>query len=117
MKTPLGTMCLGGLLQKDENQEWKLFEDLAEKTIQWEPTPDKFRNSNPISSKGSLHSIESSIPIDDKIACLIRWLEALETKELALVNKVSPGQVPISGCIYCQAMNYLFEECLVFLTQ
>jgi len=41
-------------LQKDENQGWELFEDLAKKTIQWQPTPQKSRNINPISSKGDL---------------------------------------------------------------
>jgi len=45
MKTLLETMCQGGFLQKDENQGWDLFEDLAEKTLQWEPASKKPRNS------------------------------------------------------------------------
>ena len=40
-KTLLETMCQGGFLQKDENQGWDLFEDLAEKTLQWESQPQK----------------------------------------------------------------------------
>ena len=32
-KTLLETMCQGGFLQKDENQGWDLFEDLAEKIL------------------------------------------------------------------------------------
>ena len=63
-------------IQKDENKEWDLFEDLAEKTLQWESTLEKFRNRNPISSKGGLHSIESSA--ETKISSLMRRLEALE---------------------------------------
>jgi len=77
-------MCQGGFLQKDANQEWDLFEELAEKTLQWEPTPEKFRNTNHISSKGGLHSIESFIPAEAKISS--RWMEALEIKEPVLVN-------------------------------
>ena len=50
------------------------------------------RNSNPISSKGGLHSIESSIVAEAKIANLMRRIEALETKEPAPVNQVSPSQ-------------------------
>jgi len=38
-KTLLETMCQGGFLQKDENQGWDLFEDLAEKTIKWNLLP------------------------------------------------------------------------------
>ena len=28
-------MCQGRFLQKDENEGWDLYENLAEKTIQW----------------------------------------------------------------------------------
>jgi len=61
-------------LQKDENEEWDLYENLAEKTIQWEPTNKNSRNSNSISSKGGLHSIESSIDAEARIANLARQL-------------------------------------------
>ena len=48
-KTLLETMCQGGFLQKDENEGWDLYEDLAQRTIQWEPTSENSRNSNSIS--------------------------------------------------------------------
>jgi len=79
-KTLLETICKGDSFKKMKNQGWELFEDLAEKTIQWEPTLDKSRNSNPVSSKGDLHSIESSIAVEAKIASLMRRLEALKLK-------------------------------------
>ena len=88
--------------------------NLAEKTIQWEPTSKTSRNPNSISSKGGLHSIESSIANEAKLANLVRRLEALETKEPSPVNQVSPNQFPTPGCTYCQAMNHVFEECLCF---
>ena len=47
----------------------------------------------------------------------MRRLEALETKEPVPVNQVSPSQFSTPGCTYCQAMNYVFEECLVFNAQ
>ena len=34
-------MCQGGFLKKNEDEGWLLYEDLADKTIQWEPTPKK----------------------------------------------------------------------------
>jgi len=49
-------------------------EDLAEKALQLEPTPKKFRNTNPISSKGGLHLIESSIAVEAKFFSLMRRL-------------------------------------------
>ena len=81
-------MCQGGFLQKDENEGWNLYENLVKKTIQWELTSENSRNSNSISSKGGLHSIESSITVKAKISNIMRKLKALETKEP--VNQVSP---------------------------
>ena len=90
-KTLLETMCQGGFLKKDENEGWDLYEDLAEKTIQWEPTSENFRNSYSIPSKGGLHSIELSISNEARIVNLERKLEALKTKEPSPVNQVCPN--------------------------
>ena len=82
-------MCQEGFLQKDKNERWDLYENLAEKTIQWAPTNENSRNSNSISSKGGLHSIESSIAAEARIANLARRLKVLETKKPSPVNQVS----------------------------
>ena len=70
----------------------------------------------PISSKG-LHSIESAIAAEARIANLARRLEPLETKEPSPFNQVSPNQFSTLSCTYCQAMNHVFEECPVFQAQ
>jgi len=87
-------MCQGGFLQKNKNQGWDLFEDLAEKTLQWEPTSEKPRNSQFIASIGGLLSSESSIATEAKVATLIRRIEVLETKEPAKVNQSQPTTDP-----------------------
>ena len=79
--------------------------------------PNKSRNNNPISSKEDLHSIESTIAAEAKITNLMRKLEVLKIKDPASVNQVSQTQVPTPGCTYCQAMNHVFEEYLIFLDQ
>ena len=107
-------MCQGGFLQKDENEGCDLYENLAEKTIQWEPISESSRNSNSISSKGGLYSIESSITNEAKLANLTRRLEALETKEPSPVNQVSPNQIPTPGYTYCQAMIMCLRSVLCF---
>ena len=71
-----------GFLQKDENEGWDLYENLAEKTIQWQPTNENSRNSSSISSKRGFHSIESSIIVRARIANLARRLKDLETKKI-----------------------------------
>ena len=80
-KTLLESMCQRGFLQKDENEGCDLYENLAEKTIQWGPTNENSRNSNSISSKWGLHLIESSIAAEARIANLARRLKVLETKD------------------------------------
>ena len=104
-----------GFLQKDENEGRDLYKNLAEKTIQWEPTNETSRNSNSISSKGGLHSIESSIANEAKLANLARRLKSLETKEPSLVNQVSPNQFSTPGCTYRQAMNHVLRSVLCFI--
>ena len=84
-------------MQKDENQGWDLFEDLTEKTLQWEPASEKSKNSQPIASKGGLISLESSITTEAKIATLMRRIEALEIKEPANVNQINPPPIHIPG--------------------
>ena len=79
-------MCQGGFFEKDENERWDFYENLAEKTIQWEPTNKNSRNSNSISSIGGLHSIKSSIAVESRIANLARRLKALEIKKPSPVN-------------------------------
>ena len=44
-KTLLESMCQGGFLKRNENEGWLLYEELADNTIQWEPTPKKFRTN------------------------------------------------------------------------
>ena len=92
-KILLETMCLGGFLQKDENQGWDLFENLAKKTLQGESASKKQRNSQSIASRGGLLSLESFIAAEAKIATLMRRIEALETKEPANVNQINPPPI------------------------
>ena len=102
-------MCQGGFLQKNENQGRDLFEDLAEKTLQWEPASEKPKNLQSIASRGGFLSLESSITTEAKIATLMRRIEPLETKESANVNQINPPPIHNPGCSYFQAPNHVFE--------
>jgi len=64
-------MCQGGFLKKNEDEGWLLYEDLPDKTIQWEPTPEKFRTIDPSSSKGGAHFIEANIATETKLATVM----------------------------------------------
>ena len=107
-------MCQGEFLKKDEDQDWDLYEALAEKIIQWESCPEK---TSPTTFRTGMHLIESSIAVEAKITQLMRRLELLEAREPNSVNQVNPTQVINPGCTYCQALTHLFEECPVYQAQ
>jgi len=101
-------MCQVRFLKINEDEGWLLYEDLADKTIQWEPTPKKFMTKYPSSSKGGAHSIEANIAKEAKLAAVMRRLEALKTMDTVSVNQVIPTS--LAGYTYCQAMNHVFEK-------
>ena len=101
-------------LQKDENEGWDLYENLAERTIQWEPTNENSKNSSSISSKGGLHSIESSITAEAKIANLARRVEVLKTKESSSVNQFSPNHFQLRAVLTVKPWIMCLRSILCF---
>ncbi|WOG92337.1 hypothetical protein DCAR_0311601 [Daucus carota subsp. sativus] len=73
-------MCQGKFMEKDEDQGWEFFEDLAEKTMMWESTREPKKSIQSSSARG-LHSIGNNVATDAKLATLTRRLEALETSK------------------------------------
>ena len=102
-------------MQKDENQGWDLFEDLAEKTLQWELASEKSRNSQSIASRGGLLSLESSIVAEAKITTLMRRIEALETKEPANVNQIKSNQFTIRVVHTARHQTMSLKSALFFM--
>ena len=94
-----------------------IYEELAEKTLQWEPTNEESRTANPISSKRGIHLIEDFKTTEAKFANIMQRLEAIETKRLVPVSQVSPTLSSTTGCTYCRAMNHVFEDCPIFQDQ
>ncbi|XP_063942447.1 uncharacterized protein LOC135150236 [Daucus carota subsp. sativus] len=74
----LESMYQGKFMEKDEDQGWEFFEDLAEKTMLWESTREPKKSIEASSSRG-LHSIGNNVATDAKLATLTKRLEALES--------------------------------------
>ena len=114
-------MCQGGFFGKNETEGWALYEDLADKTIQWQLNPEKVNSNDSIASKGGAYSIEDHIAHEAKLTSMMRKIESLETKFETLgtreqvVNQINPA-LP-AGCTYYQSMSHVMEECPIFLTQ
>ncbi|XP_074355671.1 uncharacterized protein LOC141695314 [Apium graveolens] len=86
-------------MDKNEEEAWQFFEEIAEKTMLWESTREL--NPEPERSKG-LHVVGISITTEAKLATLTKRLEALET------NKVSSQ---FSICANCSSPNHVIDNC------
>ncbi|XP_074337006.1 uncharacterized protein LOC141674183 [Apium graveolens] len=86
-------------MDKNEEEAWQFFEELAEKIILWESTREP--NPEPERSKG-LHIVGNSIATEAKLATLTKHLEDLET------NNVSSQ---FSICANCSSPNHVIDNC------
>ena len=77
-------------MEKDEDQGWEFFENLAEKTMLWESTREPKKSIESSSSRG-LHSIGNNVATDSKLATLTRRFEALETSKSPPQMSMSPS--------------------------
>ncbi|XP_074324182.1 uncharacterized protein LOC141661103 [Apium graveolens] len=81
----LKSICQGKFMEKDEDQGWEFFEELAEMTILWPSTkepnrePSKYNKTLGSFANKGLHLVGNSIETEAKLATLTRRLEALET--------------------------------------
>ncbi|XP_074351553.1 uncharacterized protein LOC141690673 [Apium graveolens] len=81
----LDSIFQGKFMEKDEDQGWEFFEELAEKTMLWESTREPNREPSKhnktlgsLANKG-LHLVGNSIATEVMLATLTRRLEALKT--------------------------------------
>jgi len=64
-------MCQGRFLGKNETEGWALYEDLANKTIQWQSNLEKVKSNDSIASKGDAYSIDDHIAYEAKLASIM----------------------------------------------
>ncbi|XP_074336127.1 uncharacterized protein LOC141673290 [Apium graveolens] len=97
-------------MDKNEEEAWQFFEELAEKTMLWESTREP--NPEPERSKG-LHVVGISIATEAKLATLTKRLEVLETNNVSsqffiCANCSSPNHV-IHNYPEIEQVNAMFQ--------
>ena len=95
-------MCQGKFMDKNEEEAWQFFEELAEKTMLWESTREPNQETERSNSSKGLHVVGNSIATEVKLATPTRRLEALETNDM--YSKVSK-------CANCNSPNHMVENC------
>ena len=111
---PLWNHVLRGILAK--GWEWRMgfIWESSWKDHPWEPTNENSWNSKSISSKGGLHSIESFITNEAKLANLARRLEALKTKKPSPVNQVSQTKFQLRAVLIVMPWIMCLRSVLCF---
>ena len=95
-------MCQGKFMDKNVEEAWQYFEELAEKTMSWQSTRKPNQEPEKSNSSKGVHVVGNSIATEAKLATLTRRLEALET------NNVSSQ---LSICANCRSPNHVIENC------
>ena len=90
-------------MNKTDEDAWKFLEEMFEKTMQWDSCENKpivsaAPTANTIAARSGIHTVESSIASEAKLAALSRRIEDLEN-EKAEATKQSQTQ----GCYNCQS--------------
>ena len=68
-------MCGGEFMNKDPQNAWEFLEDVANKSMQWETIGE---TQKPYPPRGGIYYVLTKWETDDKMATLIRRVEAVE---------------------------------------
>ena len=98
-------------MNKTDEDAWEFLEELSEKTMQWDSCENKpivstVLTANMIAARSGIHTVESSIASEAKLAALSRRIEDLETEKAEATK-----QAPTLGCYNCQSPRHVFDEC------
>uniref|UniRef100_A0A2N9I6A0 RNA-directed DNA polymerase n=1 Tax=Fagus sylvatica TaxID=28930 RepID=A0A2N9I6A0_FAGSY len=103
-------MCNGAFLNKDPNEAWQYFDQLAENAQSWDPSAPSENSSKTkpsTTSSGGRHHLREEDDLNARIASLARKVESMELRK---VNEITPVQKE-EVCGICEIMGHATHEC------
>jgi hypothetical protein len=103
-------MCNGAFLNKDPNEAWQYFDQLAENAQSWDPSAPSENSSKTkpsTTSGGGRHHLGEEDDLNARIASLARKVESMELRK---VNEITPVQKE-EVCGICEIMGHATHEC------
>uniref|UniRef100_A0A2N9H0L4 Reverse transcriptase/retrotransposon-derived protein RNase H-like domain-containing protein n=1 Tax=Fagus sylvatica TaxID=28930 RepID=A0A2N9H0L4_FAGSY len=103
-------MCNGAFLNKDPNEAWQYFDQLAENAQSWDPSApfeNSIKTKPSTTSSGGRHHLMEEDDLNARIASLARKVESMELRK---VNEITPVQKE-EVCGICEIMGHATYEC------
>uniref|UniRef100_A0A2N9I9L5 Reverse transcriptase/retrotransposon-derived protein RNase H-like domain-containing protein n=1 Tax=Fagus sylvatica TaxID=28930 RepID=A0A2N9I9L5_FAGSY len=103
-------MCNGAFLNKDPNEAWQYFDQLAENAQSWDPSAlseNSSKTKPSTTSSGGRHHLREEDDLNARIASLARKVESMELRK---VNEITPVQKE-EVCGICEIMGHATHEC------
>uniref|UniRef100_A0A2N9HUD7 Retrovirus-related Pol polyprotein from transposon TNT 1-94-like beta-barrel domain-containing protein n=1 Tax=Fagus sylvatica TaxID=28930 RepID=A0A2N9HUD7_FAGSY len=103
-------MCNGAFFNKDPNEAWQYFDQLAENAQSWDPSAPSENSSKTkpsTTSSGGRHHLREEDDLNARIASLARKVESMELRK---VNEITPVQKE-EVCGICEIMGHATHEC------
>ncbi|XP_042991370.1 uncharacterized protein LOC122318232, partial [Carya illinoinensis] len=104
-------MCNGDFLNKDPDDAWDYFDQLAENAQSWDNTDRSDRSNKPklsAMSQEGIYVLKGTDDVNARIASLTRKVEAMELRK---VNPVKASEKEEENCGICEISGHLTQDC------
>jgi hypothetical protein len=103
-------MCNGAFLNKDPNEAWQYFDQLAENAQSWDPSAPSKNSSKTkpsTTSSGGRHHLREEDDLNARISSSARKVESMELRKVNEIKLVQKEEV--YGI--CEIMGHATHEC------
>ncbi|XP_058211404.1 uncharacterized protein LOC131323568 [Rhododendron vialii] len=105
----MDSMCVGGVMAKTPDAAWDYFEELAEKTQNWDCSDPSEKNVfNPVPSNSGKFQLNEQNELAHKVAQLSRQIETLQLNKVAGVASVAKAE---DICVLCEVAGHATGDC------
>ncbi|XP_058222963.1 uncharacterized protein LOC131332682 [Rhododendron vialii] len=105
----MDSMCVGGVMAKTLDAAWDYFEELAEKTQNWDCSdPSENNVVNPVPSNSDKFQLNEQNELAHKVAQLSRQIETLQLNKVAGVASVAKAE---EFCVLCEIAGHATGDC------
>ncbi|XP_058211444.1 uncharacterized protein LOC131323609 [Rhododendron vialii] len=105
----MDSTCAGGVMAKTPEAAWDYFEELAEKTQNWDCSDPSEKNVfNPAPSNPRKFQLNEQNELAHKVAQLSRQIETLQLNKVAGVASVAKAE---DSCVLCEVAGHATRDC------
>ncbi|XP_058217607.1 uncharacterized protein LOC131328718 [Rhododendron vialii] len=105
----MDSMCVGGVMAKTPDAAWDYFEELSEKTQNWDCSDPSEKNMvNSVPSNSGKFQLNEQNELAHKVAQLSRQIETLQLNKVAGMASVAKAE---EICVLCEIAGHATGDC------